>query len=116
MRYKKEIQYYAVTGVCIIFLKDRKVDLFLRQYIIANLICQIQVSITDSSSIISKICNKYNMRSYCVKQKKQTECVPNRERITTTSNGRQMIACTCAECGATKTQFMKSKQTGWRCY
>ena len=30
----------------------------------------------------------------------------------TTSNGRQMIVCVCAECGSTKTQFMKSKKTG----
>ena len=47
------------------------------------------------------------MRSYCVRQRKQTECIPNSERITTTSNGRKMIACVCAECGSTKTQFMK---------
>ena len=47
------------------------------------------------------------MRSYCVEQRKQTECIPNSERIMTTSNGRKMIACVYAECGATKTQLSK---------
>ena len=52
------------------------------------------------------------MRSYCVKQKKQTLCLPGSERIAMTKNGRQMIVCVCAECGSTKTQFMKVKTGG----
>ena len=59
MRYKNGIQYYAVIGVCTICWKDRREGTFLIQYIIVNLICQIQVSITDSSSITSKISNIY---------------------------------------------------------
>ena len=50
------------------------------------------------------------MRSYCVKQKKVTECVPGSERVVKTKNGRPMMKCTCAECGITKTKFVKQKQ------
>ena len=46
------------------------------------------------------------MKSYCVRQKKQTECVPGSERVTTAKNGRYMLKCTCAECGITKTSFV----------
>ena len=53
------------------------------------------------------------MRSYCVKQKKQTECVPGSEKIVKTKNGRNMMKCKCAECGITKTKFVKgSKGSG----
>lgn len=47
------------------------------------------------------------MRSYCVKQRKQTECVPGTETCVTTRNGRKMMKCKCAECGITKTKFVK---------
>ena len=50
------------------------------------------------------------MRSYCVKQKKQTECLPNSEKYVRTKNGRMMMKCVCAECKITKTRFVK--QTG----
>ena len=46
------------------------------------------------------------MITYCVRQKKKTECVPGSERVKIAKNGRQMLVCECAECGATKTQFM----------
>ena len=46
------------------------------------------------------------MITYCVRQKKKTECVPGSERVKIAKNGRQMLVCTCAECGLTKTQFM----------
>ena len=46
------------------------------------------------------------MRSYCVKQKKVTECVPGSERYEKAKNGRLMLKCTCAECGITKTKFV----------
>ena len=47
------------------------------------------------------------VKSYCVKQKKQTECVPGSERYVKAKNGRMMLKCTCAECGITKTKFIK---------
>ena len=41
------------------------------------------------------------VKSYCVKQKKQTECVePAGYKIA--KNGRLMFWCTCAECGTKK--------------
>ena len=48
------------------------------------------------------------MKSYCVKQRKVTECVPVSEKIVLTKNGRKIMKCKCAECGITKTKFVKS--------
>ena len=56
--------------------------------------------------------NTVMVKSYCVKQKKQTECVPGSERYVKAKNGRTMMKCTCAECGITKTKFIKSQSTG----
>ena len=50
------------------------------------------------------------VKSYCVKQKKVTECVPGSERFVKAANSRLMMKCKCAECGITKTKFVK--QTG----
>ena len=50
-------------------------------------------------------------KSYCVKQRKQTECVEP-SGYKTAKNGRLMHFCTCAECGIKKTKFVKSKQGG----
>ena len=51
------------------------------------------------------------VKSYCVKQKKQTECVePSGYKKAT--NGRLMFFCTCAECGITKTKFVKQMGNG----
>ena len=47
------------------------------------------------------------MTSYCVKQKKQTECVSGSEKIVTAKNGRKMMQCICAECGITKQNLSK---------
>ena len=47
------------------------------------------------------------MKSYCVKQKKQTECVSGSEKYTKAKNGRLMMKCKCSECGITKTKFVK---------
>jgi len=47
------------------------------------------------------------MRSYCVKQRKQTECVPGSETDVRTKNGRNMMKSKCAKCGITKTKFVK---------
>ena len=49
------------------------------------------------------------MKSYCVKQKKQTECVPGSESIVKAKNGRLMLKCKCSECGITKTKFVKQQ-------
>ena len=47
------------------------------------------------------------MKSSCVKQQKQTECVPGTETYFTARNGRPMMKCKCAECGITKTKLEK---------
>ena len=47
------------------------------------------------------------MKSYCVKQRKQTECLPGSETYAMVRNGRRMMKCKCAECGITKTRFVK---------
>ena len=47
------------------------------------------------------------MKSYCVKQRKQTECLPGSETYVMARNGRRMMKCKCAECGITKTRFVK---------
>ena len=47
------------------------------------------------------------MKTYCVKQRKQTECVPGLKTYVRTKNGRSMMKCKCAECGITKTRFVK---------
>ena len=47
------------------------------------------------------------MKSYYAKQRKQTECVPGSETYVRTRNGRSMMKCQCAECGITKTKFVK---------
>ena len=47
------------------------------------------------------------MKSYFVKQKKQTECVPGSEQYVKTKNGRNAMKCKCAECGITKFRFVK---------
>lgn len=48
------------------------------------------------------------VKSYCVKQKKQTECIPGSEKYVKTKNGRTMMKCTCAECGITKSKFVRA--------
>ena len=48
------------------------------------------------------------MKSYCVRQKKETECAPESIKYKTTKNGRTMMSSICSECGATKTRFVKS--------
>ena len=52
------------------------------------------------------------MKSYCVKQKKVTLCVPCSEIHVKAKNGRTMLKCTCAECGITKTKFVKQSGNG----
>ena len=50
------------------------------------------------------------VKSYCVKQKKQTECVKGSEQYVKAKNGRLMLKCKCSECGITKTKFVKHNQ------
>ena len=52
------------------------------------------------------------MKSYCVKQKKVTLCVPGSERYEKAKNGRLMLKCECSECGITKTKFIKQAGNG----
>ena len=47
---------------------------------------------------------------YCVKCKKKTETT--NEKLVTTSNNRTMKKGSCAHCGTTKTQFVKSPKGG----
>ena len=49
------------------------------------------------------------VKSYCVKERKQTECVPGSEHYVKTKNGRAMMVCKCASCGIKKTKFVKNK-------
>ena len=54
------------------------------------------------------------MKSYCVKEKKQTECVKP-TGFQTAKNGRKMWFCHCASCGIKKTRFVipwKERQWG----
>ena len=50
------------------------------------------------------------MKSYCVKQKKQTECVQGSEQYVKTKNGRNAMKCKCAECGITKFRLLREQQ------
>ena len=52
------------------------------------------------------------MKSYCVKQRKQTECVQGSEQYAKTKNGRNAVKCKCSECGITKFRFVKGSNTG----
>ena len=52
------------------------------------------------------------MKSYCVKQKKVTECVPGSERYEKAKNGRLMLKCKCSQRGITKTKFVKQAGNG----
>ena len=46
------------------------------------------------------------MKSYCVKQRKWTECVPGSAQYVKTKNGRNAMKCQCTECGITKFRFL----------
>ena len=48
------------------------------------------------------------VKSYCVKQRKKTDCVPNSETLVQTKNGHLMMKCKCVECGITKTSFVSA--------
>ena len=50
------------------------------------------------------------MKSYCVKQKKVTECTEP-SGYKTTKNGKLMFFCTCAECGIKRPNLLKNRET-----
>ena len=52
------------------------------------------------------------MKSYCVRQKKQTECTQP-SGYKTAKNGRATFWCTCAECGIRKTRFFSKTGKGF---
>ena len=58
MKYKNEILFYVVIGVCTTCWRDRKVDQFFKSYIIQHLILMIKVNLLK---IISK---KFNSDIY----------------------------------------------------
>ena len=49
------------------------------------------------------------VKSYCVKEKKQTESFPGSEQYVKAKNGRTMMKCQCASCGITKAKFVKNQ-------
>ena len=49
------------------------------------------------------------VKSYCVRQKKQTECVKGSEQYVKAKNGRLMLKSKCSECAITKTRFVKQQ-------
>jgi len=50
------------------------------------------------------------MRTYCVKDRDYTECVPGSEQYVTTRNNRLLLKCKCAECGITKLNLLKEQR------
>ena len=49
------------------------------------------------------------VKSYCIKEKKQNECVQPFGWLQKKKNGRTMFWCTCASCGIQKTRFVKNQ-------
>ena len=48
------------------------------------------------------------MKTYCVKEKKETECIePSGYKMA--KNGRRMFWCTCASCGIKKHRFVANE-------
>ena len=52
------------------------------------------------------------VKSYCIKEKKITDCVSGSEKYVKAKNGRLMLKCKCSSCGITKTKFVKSTTEG----
>ena len=50
------------------------------------------------------------MLTYCVKQRKKTQCVSGSETVVQTKNGRLAMKCKCAECGITKLKFLSQRE------
>ena len=50
------------------------------------------------------------MKSYCVKQRKMTDCVAGSEQYVITKNGRAAMKCKCSECGIIKFRFVSKAE------
>ena len=50
------------------------------------------------------------MRSFCVKQRKMTNCKPGSEEYVVTRNGRAAMKCKCSECGIIKFRFVSKAE------
>ena len=50
------------------------------------------------------------MLTYCVRQRKKTQCISGSETYVMTKNGRPAMKCKCAECGITKFKFLTKKE------
>ena len=50
------------------------------------------------------------MLSFCVKQRKMTNCKPGSEQYVKTKNGRNAMKCKCSECGAKKFRFISKTE------
>ena len=50
------------------------------------------------------------MLSFCVKQRKMTNCVAGSEQYVVTKNGRNAMKCQCIECGITKFRFISKTE------
>ena len=50
------------------------------------------------------------MLSYCVRERKMTNCKPGSEQYVTTKNNRYGIKCICSECGAKKFRFISKTE------
>ena len=50
------------------------------------------------------------VKSYCIKEKQVTDCVPGSERFVQAKNGKLMMKCQCTSSGITKTKFVKSDE------
>ena len=46
------------------------------------------------------------MLTYCVRQRKKSQCISGSETYVMTENGRPAMKCKCAECGITKFRFI----------
>ena len=51
------------------------------------------------------------MKTFCVKQRKMTDCVSGSEQYVKTKNGRNAMKCKCSVCGITKFRFVKGTTT-----
>ena len=52
------------------------------------------------------------MKSYCVKQRKMTTCVPGSEEYVVTRNGRAALKCSSVENGVARTKWFKKVYFG----
>ena len=50
------------------------------------------------------------MKSYCVKQRKITDCIPGSEQYVKTKNGRDALKGKCSECGIIKFRFVSKAE------